>query len=109
MEKVPPAPAPHPRPWNRDGVLFYAGLLMMVGFWALAGFGVMFYATLSSAYNIECLSAPPPLSVPSSCATLAAQIARAALYTFAGTVLGLVGLVAALIAVRRPPPEGRAW
>lgn len=82
---------------NLHRILFYAGLILMLGFWVAASFGVMMAATLSSAYNATCTSQPPPLTTPNGCPRLAAQIGQAAFVAILGGAVGLVGMVIAFI------------
>ena len=86
--------------WSSHRILFYAGLIVMLGSWAAASFGVMIAATLSSAYNIQCTYQPPPLTTPVECGRLAAQIGQAVTIAVVGGAVGLGGMVIAYVGHR---------
>jgi hypothetical protein len=83
-------------------VLVYTGLVVVLVFWAIGGFGLVREAMLTSEYNANCVSMFP-LRSPPDCTNLTAQIGDAGDLALLGGVVGLGGLVMAFVGRARRP------
>jgi hypothetical protein len=85
--------------------LIAIGLILMAGFWAIAGYSLTQDTALSRDYNANCTPPLFPLrgSPPSECTNLSAQMGEASAYAFVAGVVGFLGMIIALIGATREP------